>query len=33
MQHLDKKALIQKVREQLQLGAFNLYRLVNDYSA
>jgi len=33
MQHLDKKALIQKVQEQLQQDAFNLYRLVNDYSA
>lgn len=33
MQHLDKKALIQTVQHQLQHGAFNLYKLVNDYSA
>lgn len=33
MQHIDKKALIQKVQDQLQHGAFNLYKLVNDYSA
>lgn len=33
MQNLDKKALLQKVQALVQEGAFNLYKLVNEYSA
>ena len=32
MQHINKKELLLQVQQLLQSGAFNLYRLVNDYS-